>query len=128
MTIPSANLIGRGRTAELFAWDGHQALKLFYAGWPSSAAEAEARLAKQVYESGLRVPAVGGTTKVDGRPGILYERVEGPAMLDSLPARPWKIVAFANLLAELHAEMHAHKAPELPSQRKHMLEQIRSTA
>ena len=25
-------LIGRGRSAELFAWDDHQALKLFYAG------------------------------------------------------------------------------------------------
>jgi aminoglycoside phosphotransferase (APT) family kinase protein len=119
-------LIGRGRAAELFAWGDHQALKLFYPGWPLAGAEAEAHAAQRVYESGLRVPAVEGTIEVDGRPGIIYERVDGAAMLDSLATRPWAVIHYARLLAGLHADMHAHRAEEFPSQREYMLKQIRS--
>lgn len=127
MTIESKRvLIGRGRAAEIFAWGEHQALKLFYPGWPLVAAEAEARAARQVYESGLPVPAVEGTIEVDGRPGIIYERVDGTAMLDNLPTRPWAVIHYARLLAELHADMHTHQAEAFPSQREYMLKQIES--
>lgn len=46
-------LIGRGRTAEVFAWDDDRALKLYYAAWPASAAEQEAHIARGVYAAGL---------------------------------------------------------------------------
>jgi aminoglycoside phosphotransferase (APT) family kinase protein len=127
MTVESKHaLIGRGRAAELFAWGDHQALKLFYAGWPREAAETEAATAKRVYQSGLRVPAVDGTLEVDGRPGIIFERVNGAAMLDSLPTQPWAVIHFARLLAELQAEMHSIRAEGFPSQREYMLNQIQS--
>jgi len=127
MTVESKHaLIGRGRAAELFAWGDHQALKLFYAGWPREAAEAEAGAAKRVYQSGLRVPAVDGTIEVDGRPGIIFERVDGAAMLDRLPTRPWAVVHFARLLAELQVGMHSIRAEGFPSQREYMLRQIQS--
>ncbi len=119
-------LIGRGRSAELFAWGDQQALKLFYAGWPLIAAETEAQAAQRVYESGLRVPAVGGVIEVDGRHGIIYERVDGMAMLDNLATQPWNVVRFAHMLAESHADMHAHQGTNLPSQREYMRKQIQS--
>jgi aminoglycoside phosphotransferase (APT) family kinase protein len=121
-------LIGHGRSAELFAWDGHQALKLFYLGWPFSVAQAEARAARQVYATGLRVPAVEDALEVEGRAGIIYERVEGVAMLDRIASQPWAVVHFAHLLAELHADMHSRRAVGLPSQRKYMVEQIQSVS
>jgi len=121
-------MIGRGRSAELFAWGKGKALKLFYPGWSLAAAEAEARAAQRVYESGLRVPAVEGTIEVDGRPGIIYQRVEGPAMLDSLPTQPWAVIHFARLLAELHTDMHTRRAEGFPSQREYMLKQIQSAS
>lgn len=119
-------LIGRGRTAELYAWDDHRALKLFDSGWPAATAEAEARVARQVFESGIRAPAVYEVVEVDHRHGIIYERVDGRAMLDVLSGRPWLVAHFAGLLADLQAEMHARRAPDLPAQRDRMIGLIHS--
>lgn len=66
--------------------------------------------------------------EVDGRPGIIYERVDGAAMLDSLATQPWNVVRFAHVLAESHADMHAHQGGSLPSQREHMCKQIQSAS
>ncbi len=117
-------LIGRGRTAEIYAWGDRHALKLFYAGWPAANAQAEAAVARRVRASGARAPAVDGVIEVDGRPGIVYERVDGPSLLRRASAQPWTLLRSARLLAELHAELHARPASGLPSQRQYLIEQI----
>jgi len=110
-------LIARGRTAEVFAWGDKQVLKLFLEGWPPGDAEREARSTQAVYDAGLPAPTVEGIVEVDGRKGIVFERVEGPSMLAELTSKPWKLVKLARLLAELQAQMHSCELPELLSQR-----------
>jgi hypothetical protein len=70
-------LIGTGRTAEIFAWGDDRVLKLFMEWCPHSWIESEERLSRVVYESGLPAPEVEGIIEVDGRKGIIFERVEG---------------------------------------------------
>jgi hypothetical protein len=65
-------LIGRGRTAEVFAWGEGRALKLYYEGWPAAAAEAEYRKAEAVHRAGAAAPSVDGVVQVDGRHGVIY--------------------------------------------------------
>ena len=100
-----------GGTAEIYPWSDGQVLKLFYSSFPAAVAAEEARIAAAVAAAGLPVPAVGALLEVAGRPGLLYARVDGPAMFELLPRQPWRTVRFAHLLAELHAAIHAMAAP-----------------
>ncbi|MGH9203206.1 MAG: phosphotransferase family protein, partial [Vicinamibacterales bacterium] len=94
--------IAEGRTAEVFAWGDRHILKLFRSWCPRTWAEHEARVARAVHQAALPVPAVGDLVEVDGRTGIIYERIAGRSMVREFVSKPWKIVHFAPMLADLH--------------------------
>ena len=111
-------LIARGRTAEIFAWKDDQVLKLFLEKFPAEAVAYEARVTDAIYKAGLPAPAVGGVVEVEGRQGIILERVDGPSMLQVFRSRPWRIGQLGRTQAELHAAIHSREMPELPSLRE----------
>jgi uncharacterized protein (TIGR02172 family) len=117
-------LIGQGRTAEIYAWDDSQALKLYYAGWSASWVEQEAQVSRAVDATGLPVPATGSVLEVDGRFGILFERVSGPSMLQQFSARPWTVAHSLRVFADLHLAMHTRHVSGLPSQRAQLARSI----
>jgi uncharacterized protein (TIGR02172 family) len=116
--------IAFGRTAEVYAWKEGQVLKLFYEWFSASAVEHEARVAHAVFAAGLPVPAPGELLQVEGRLGLVYERLEGPTMLRTLQKKPWRLAALARKLAELHVEMHQVVTREPPSQRERLQHKI----
>lgn len=118
-------LIGVGRTAEVFAWGDGQVLKLYRAGMPEQWVREEATVGRIVVEAGLAAPAVGGVIEVDGRLGIIYERLDGPSLLDYLAGHPAEIPALGRQFASVHAQMHDCRRPQLPSQRAGFVEAIR---
>src|SRR5215813_9280294 len=109
-------LIGQGRTAEIYAWGDNEALKLYFAGSAASWVESEAQVSRAVAATGLPVPATGEVLEVDGRIGILFERVLGPSMLQQFSAKPWTVAHSLHVFTELHLAMHTRSVPELPSQ------------
>ena len=118
-----------GRTAEIYAWEEGQVLKLFKDWFSVDGVEYEAQISRAVHTSGLPVPAVGEIVEINGRLGLIYERVAGPSMLEYLLTKPWTYIREARILAELHADMHASNIlPELPSQRQRLEDKIRSAA
>ena len=119
-------LIGRGRAAEVFAWKGNLVVKLLLPGGLTAHAEHEASVTQAAHNAGLPVPAVEGVVEVDGRPGIIFERVDGPSMLEEVTSRPWKVWHLARTLADLHVRMHACKLPDLPSLKAELEEWFRS--
>jgi uncharacterized protein (TIGR02172 family) len=132
--MSKGTIIGEGRIAEVFEWDDGsrstegkgQVLKLFRDWCPADWARYEARVARAVHATGLAVPAVGDVIEVDGRWGIVYERVNGVSMLQRLTGRPWTVLRMARTLAELQAAMHSRRAPELPSQRQRLQRRIQA--
>lgn len=110
-------LIGAGRTAEVFAWGDDQVLKLYRAGMPQPWVAHEARVGQVVVDTGLAAPAIGGMVELDGRLGVVYERLDGPSLLDYMASHPAEIPALGKQFAELHAQMHDRQRSELPSQR-----------
>lgn len=124
MTDKLGQLIGQGREAEIYAWGEDQVLKLFYSSMPRKATEAEARAARVADEAGVPTPAVGDTIEVDGRCGVVFERIDGPSMQAQLLTRPWQISRLAKHLAELQAAIHACKAPGLLSLKDEIRERI----
>src|SRR3954451_13169670 len=99
-------LLAQGRTAEIFAWGGDAVLKLLRSGFPAEDMAHEARVTAQVHAVGVPAPAVMDQVEVDGRAGIILERVRGPSLLHCIAQRPWRLLTYAHLLADLHADLH----------------------
>jgi hypothetical protein len=64
-----------GRTAEIFAWEEGTILKLYRDWCPANWVEHEAHIALVVNQAGIPAPTVGDILSVEGRRGIVYERV-----------------------------------------------------
>lgn len=117
--------IAYGRTAEIYAWDDGHILKLFYDWFGKESIEYEARMSQAVHSSGLPVPAVGEIMQVNGRTGLIYERVEGVALWELMPQKPWTIVRYARRMAALHAEMHTNPLRvDIPDQRQRLVRKL----
>jgi len=99
--------IDGGRTAEVFAYGAEQVVKVLRTGMPEILGEREARVAALVDAAGIGGPSFGGATRVDGRFGLVYERLDGPSMLEQLARTPTAIDRLARSFAELHVTMHA---------------------
>ncbi len=116
MTAPG-RLVGIGRTAEVFEFGPGRVVKLLRPGFPAEAAAAEARVAELVAAAYPSAPACDGVVTVDDRPGIVYERVDGPSMEAFVRRRLWEVDRLARLLGTLHASMHGARGTGLPDQR-----------
>lgn len=88
---------------------------LFRPGWDQTEAQIEAQKAQAVHAAGLPVPAVNDVVMVDGRAGIIYERICGISLLELFSQKPWKVFSSARWLANVHRELHAHCLGDLPS-------------
>jgi hypothetical protein len=70
---------------------------------------------------------VGDIVEVNGRRGLLYERVDGLSMIDSMGQHLRTLSESARLWAELHADMHTRSTvPKLPSRRAELARHIRA--
>lgn len=116
--------IAQGRTAEIFAWTDGCILKLARSEFSLTYLEGEAAITRALHEAGLPVPRVLDVVEVDGRAGIVFERVEGPSMMKTMLSRPWMMPGLAGILAELHASMHKSTAQGLPLQREYLEKRI----
>lgn len=119
--------LAQGRVAEIFAWGDQQVLKLFRSN-NRAAAEHEARIARLAVAAGVKTPRVYEIVEVEGRPGIIYERVHGPSMFAVLAAQPWRLFSLARILAEAQAALHQCVVTELPSMRETLQRDIQACA
>lgn len=105
-----------GRTAEIFAWGEGHILKLTRADFPSHLADQEWRNARLAWQAGARAPKPIEILEVNGRRGVVFERVDGPTMAHCMQHSLFRLRVYARQLAGLHAELHTISAPGLPSQ------------
>ncbi len=128
MAVEKGLRIGRGRTAEVFLWKDNRILKLFLEWCPVTLVEEEVRITRAVHKAGLPVPAVEGIVELDGRRGIIFERIDGPSMLRESTTKLWRFPQLALALAELHVAMHACELSELPSYQHRLESEIRDVS
>jgi Ser/Thr protein kinase RdoA (MazF antagonist) len=118
--------LARGRTADIYAWEDGFVLKLFQSRFGAEETQLEAEIGHAVSGTGLPVPGVGDVVQVNGRNGVIYERVDGTTMLAALGRKPWRILYYARRLAALHAQMHAFPFNQnIPPQRGRLDRKIR---
>jgi uncharacterized protein (TIGR02172 family) len=117
--MEKGQLIGQGRTAEVFSWGEGRILKLYQSWMPAYVVEREYNISRAVYAAGVPSPATYEFIEMEGRYGIVFERIEGVSLLAELQTKPLKLFTLARQLGELHAQIHACHAPaEIPSQRE----------
>ncbi len=113
MSPVERTLLAVGREAEVYLEPDGRVLKLYFEPGDSERAAGELTLSTALRAAGHPVPAILGSTVVDGRPGVLMERLIGSELLAALERRPQRILTAAGVLATTHAEMHALPAPDV---------------
>ena len=95
------------RSADLYPWDGERVLKLFRHGFQHETAMWERRNIEEAHALGATRVACFGETEIDGRTGLILRRIEGGTLTASANANPLRILEVPEILAHLHARMHA---------------------
>jgi hypothetical protein len=71
-------LIGRGRTADVYAWSPGEVVKLYHPWWPLSSIRYEAEMGRAVHAAGLPAPRIGDIVEVEGQHGLVLQRSSPP--------------------------------------------------
>jgi thiamine kinase len=128
ITMLQLNALGprlaTGGTAELYALEDQRVVKLYWQGASMDAAEREAERTQVAFRLGAPAPQPFEVVSIDGRPGVVFERLEGPSMLALFSQEPHQLDALARQLAELQAGFHARTAQDLPTQEEHLVRRI----
>jgi aminoglycoside phosphotransferase (APT) family kinase protein len=106
-TLDGLERLGEGREAETFGWSEGQILRLMRDPSHAARLEREELALSAARRAGVPVPAVYGRRTVDGRPGMIMERVDGPDLLTVLGRQPWRLRFVARTLGATHARLHA---------------------
>jgi Ser/Thr protein kinase RdoA (MazF antagonist) len=107
-------LLAEGRTAEIYAYGEGRVLKLDRPEWNGLSAF-EATVLGALAEAGLPVARQHGTDTVDGRSGVILERVDGPPLLQVLAeASPGELDALAGRFVALQQRCNATVVAGLP--------------
>jgi len=108
-------LLARGGSAHVHACGGGRVLKLYLPGVPEAAPRREAQCTNAARRAGAPAPEAFEVITVDGRHGVILERVDGPTLLDALMTQPDQAERVGGTLAALHAQVHALSGDGLPA-------------
>jgi tRNA A-37 threonylcarbamoyl transferase component Bud32 len=111
-------LIGQGRTAQVYAWSEDKILKLFYEFMPSEVVESEFNIVKTVNAAGIAAPKALEQVQIEKRLGIVYQRLHCQTMQDLIMTQPWAILKHGQKLARIHHQIHQFRSNDLPSQKQ----------
>ena len=97
-------------TGNLYEWRAGQILKFYGEGVPRDWVVQLGRTERALFEAGMPLPEVGELVEIEGGLGQVYERVEGPTLIESVMAAaaedPGQVVQLGGVFAETHAKVH----------------------
>ena len=113
--------IGEGAFSEAYAWAPGQVVKLFKAGVSHLLGRHEVRMIRAVRAAGVPVPEVFGEVTLDGRFGIVLERLDGPTLWHLSRTGAVTFEQAGAIVAALAMSLHkTPPPPEIPSMRDNM--------
>ena len=118
VSLRGLRFIGQGREAEIFEWRDGRVLKLLRAPGSSAGLAFEIAALEAARSAGVSVPRAYEEVVIDGRTGLLLERLEGADLLTIIGQRPWLVFHSGRVTGEIHARINAARAPaSLPAVR-----------
>lgn len=116
------DLIARGNTSDVWNWSRTTVVKVLRPDIPRHWAFLEAEITGLVHEAGFPVPAVEEVVVVDGRPGIVFEKVDGVSMWEQMLGAPNDLQRLTFALVDLQCDLHSSSAPAgLPDLRTRLM-------
>ncbi len=116
MELEKGRLIGKGKTAEVYKWGQDRVLKLYFEKFSENWVNREAMTQNIVHEAGVDCPAVFEVVEINGRRGMITQRVYGRSLLKCIADEPWRLFCFVRQIARMQYGIHKFSASGLPSQ------------
>jgi aminoglycoside phosphotransferase (APT) family kinase protein len=117
-----------GNTADVWQWTATTVVKVLRPGIPRQWAALEADITRRVHKAGLPAPATDGIVEIDGRPGIVLERIDGESMWRRMKSAPNELPLFVEALVDLQTGLHAagpiEGLPDLGSRLRSKIDQV----
>jgi aminoglycoside phosphotransferase (APT) family kinase protein len=114
MSETIGRVLAAGQRAEVFEW-GSRAVKLYRSASSKQVTFREAAIHAAVEALGLPVPTVWSVEQIDGRWGIVFDRVNGVSFAEQMRGDPTAIPRYLQILARLHIRIHAHAVNQFGS-------------
>jgi hypothetical protein len=114
MSETMGRLLAAGNVAEVFEW-GSRVVKLYRSTAAKHTAFREAAIHAGVEAMGLPVSTVWSVQQIIGRWGIVFDRVSHESFAEGMRGDPTAVPQYLEILAQLHARIHAHPANQLGS-------------
>lgn len=129
VSLSELTKVAEGREAEMFAWGDGKILRLLRPGFNPAALDNEVRALKLAHSCGVPVPEPGERVDVDGRAGVVLERIEGTDLLTELGRAPWIVFRAARMCGAVHAQMHSCRVEDdlLPALKQRLDRQLSSS-
>ena len=106
------NLVGEGRTAEIWVHGDQTIVKLYREDVPEHNISREFQISRLVYTQGVRTPQPFELISTQNRQGIVFQQIRGPSLLKILGEKPWRVNKYARMMAGLHYDLHKIEATE----------------
>ncbi|GFN30046.1 phosphotransferase family protein [Paenibacillus xylaniclasticus] len=114
-------LIGKGMTADVYEWgEGRRVVKLYNDWFQTDWIHQEASINQAIQEAGVHAPAALEYVEVEGRRGLVYEKIIGVSLLKLIEASPQRIEEYAGAMARLHSSIHQCRTTQLPRQKERL--------
>jgi Phosphotransferase enzyme family len=114
MSETMGRLLAAGQRAEVFEW-GTRVVKLCRSTGSKRVTFREAAIHAAVESLGLPVPTVWSVQQIDGRWGIVFDRLSGVSFAEQMRSDAAAIPQYLEILARLHTRIHAHTANQFSS-------------
>jgi len=119
-------LLATGNVAEVFEW-GDLVLKLYKSPAAKPTVFREAAIHAAVEALGLSVPSVWGVEQVEGRWGIVFDRICATSFAEVMRATPAAIPDYLDRIAGLHRAIHECVVPAFASLKVRLASRIGET-
>ncbi|MCX6807195.1 MAG: aminoglycoside phosphotransferase family protein [Patescibacteria group bacterium] len=116
-SLDDESLIGRGTTSEIYAWGKNKVLKLFNTNYSSEAANYEARIVSIINKEKINAPKYYEKTIINGRTGLVYERIYGTILFMVITKFPFDVIKHAKRMAREQFQINSVANNDLPTQK-----------
>jgi thiamine kinase-like enzyme len=108
-----------GRRSSIHKINDYQVIKLYSKDMPTERIEEEFNKTRLVWKSGkLDVPEPIKLTKVNGRDGIIFQRIDGISYMDIFQKKPWLFFSKIKEIANIQRKVHEQIIDGLPTQKE----------
>lgn len=122
--MDKGEFLGKGMTADVYKWGQDKVLKLYRKNCPDEWVKHEAEIGRKLHEAGISTPEVFEIVEIEGRKGVIFERIFGKTITDIIEKEPWLFYEYVRQMALFHYKIHQHSIDGIPSQKERFTQTI----